>query len=167
MAKIGIMWYICPMLKKILLLGCFCLLITVSFVYAQTSTQPQPPPVDITITAPDNPQVGQEIPITIKVTPQADMRGDISCLLPKGVQPIHEKGIHIRPYHQRGLPDMERQKQYRFSLDLSRSLLKAGETKEFSFKVKISQKGSYNLRCVVNSQPKLGEKSAILTVNIN
>jgi hypothetical protein len=124
--------------------------------------------VDIAISAPDNLQTGQEIPITIKVTPQTDMHADISCLLPKGVMPIHGKGMHIMPYPQRGMfSNIERQKQYRLSVGLCRGLLKAGETKELIFKVKISQKGSYNLLCVVNSRVNRGEKNAALIINVH
>jgi hypothetical protein len=122
---------------------------------------------DIQFTTPVDSSAGAEIPVTMKITPQEDIRADISCLLPKGVMPVPGKGVHIMPYYQRGIPNMDRQKQYRFSAGLFRGLLKAGETKEFTFSIKAPQKGSYNLLGVVNSMPNWEEKDAVLTVNVN
>jgi hypothetical protein len=154
------------MIKKTLLF-CLCLLVTTPFVHAQTSTQPQPPPVDIVISAPNNPVVGTEIPITIKVKPQVDMHADISCALPLNVEPVYEKGVRIMPYHSRGIPNIKRQIQCRLSAGLWAGPLKAGETKEFTFKVKTTQKGSYLLICVVQALAKWGEKEGSLVVNVN
>jgi len=137
-----------------------------SAAYAQNSG-PQAPPVDIAISAPDNAVVGAMIPVTIKVTPSVDMHADISCLLPQGIMPVPEQGVRIMPYHPRGIPNIERIKQYRLIVNLWVGPMKANETKEFTFHVKAAQKGSYSLICVVQALAKWGEKEGSLTLNVN
>ena len=61
---------------------------------------------------------------------------------------------------------MERQKQYRISLDLLRGLLKAGDTKEVTFHIKAIQPGTYTLICIVQSFAKRAEKEASLLLNL-
>jgi hypothetical protein len=70
------------------------------------------------------------------------------------------------PYRQRRLPGPGRQKEYRFAAGLWVGPLRAGKTKEFIFHIKIAQKGSYQLVCIVDALAKWGVKEQPLIVNI-
>ncbi len=138
--------------------------------FAQTpvtsANAPQPPPVDIVFTAVNTPIAGQELILTLKVTPLEDMHADISCLLPEGVEPIREDGIMVRPYMDRQPHNQEQQIRYRYAIGLWVGPLTANTAKEFTFRVKASDKGNYGLIAHVEALAKWGIKEEPLAINI-
>ncbi len=108
--------------------------------FAQNSgtndNSPQSPPVDIVFTSVNSPVAGQELTLTLKVTPLEDMHADISCLLPEGIAPIREDGIMVRPYMDRQPYNQEQQVRYSYAIGLWVGPLTANTAKEFTFRIK-------------------------------
>ena len=125
------------------------------------------PPVTLEYSLSGTPQAGTPIAITIKVTPQADMHLDINCLLPQGVQPVIEQGIRIAPYREKFTPNPERQQNYYLGANLWVGLVKAGETKTFTFHITASKSGSYNFICLTDALKQWGQKELDFTVDVN
>ena len=67
------------------------------------------------------------------------------------------------PYHQHGLP----RPNYHLAVGLRHGPIKAGETKEFTFNIKVANKGAYTLICQVQTPGKWNVKEEPLTLNIN
>lgn len=133
--------------------------------FSQGTEQSQPP-VDIEFIAPGNPHINQGLTITIKVTPQKDINARLSCLLPIGVEPIKQKGAIILPYWDVYFFNKERKDKYLYAAELSLGLLKAGSPKEFAFRVKVSQKGSYEFLAILDAFSR-GKKEKVFLVEIN
>ena len=127
---------------------------------------PQSPPVDITFTVGTIFRVGEEVELKIKVTPQEDMHADISCLLPRGIEPVREEAVIVRPYRGRYPHDIKRRTNYMEAVALWTGPLEGGRTKEFSFRVVIPDKERYEFIARVQALAKWGvkEKSVIIDI---
>lgn len=160
-------------MKKILKLGQSILFIVVilaivSFsVFAQESVEPLPPPIEIIFITENVPQLDSETVLKLRATPLEDMHAEITCFLPEGIEPVREKGILVRPYiNDRDMLNIEQAIKYTEVVDLWIGQLRAGITKEFSFRVIIHNKERYKLIARVAALEKWGEKEAVLNINM-
>ncbi len=136
---------------------------------AASTGEPSSPPVNIEFTLENTPSVGEEAVLKLTVTPLEDMHADISCLLPEGIEVGREQGVMVRPYMGMGLeePLFHEQEQiiYTEVIELYVGLLKANITKEFTFRVIISDNQTYELIARVDALAKWGVKQKNLVIN--
>lgn len=156
-----------------------CLFFSVS-VFAQD--KPLPPPVDISFNFEGIPQIGKEVGIKVKVTPKEEMHAEITCFLPAGLEAITDKKDinlrHVRdeePYGQRYIKDNREKvrgnkdkKQIKpTALCLWLGPIKANETKEYIFQVKIPDSQRYEIVCRAQAMAKWGFKDESFVIDLN
>jgi hypothetical protein len=127
---------------------------------------PLPPPVNIEFTVVNTPQAGEETMLKVIVTPLEDMHADISCVLPEGVRLVMEEGLMLHPYMDRHLYNEQEFPLHREAIGLWVGPLAGGESKEFAFRVVISDRGSYGFLAIVEALSKWGIKKEVLVIDI-
>lgn len=143
------------------------LLISVGWIHdvAAQESQPLPPPVDIEFTSEGVSGMAEgELLIKVTVTPQEDMHADIRCLLPEGVEPQDAQGMMVSPSDESRFLDIPSDILYHQVIGLHVGPLKAGISKEFSFRIKITDHEQHELIVIVEALAKWGMKTQRLTV---
>ncbi|MGE5279452.1 MAG: hypothetical protein ACM3L6_01740 [Deltaproteobacteria bacterium] len=121
------------------------------------------PPVDIQFTFENTPMVEGEALLKVTVMPQEDMHVDISCLLPEGVEAVLNQGVSVRPHEESHGIDSDLSFSYKDEIILWVGPLKAGEPKEFLFKVKFLGSQNHELVARIKALAKWGVKDQVLS----
>ena len=126
-------------------------------------------PVNITFNVPNNPQAGQTVPVTVTVTPQQNVDGELNCILPAGVTAVQEPGVRVMPYHQQPgwgtSADHSMARQY--MVNFWAGSIPANGAKQFVFHITFANKGSYTFLCSFNAFTVGGGQAQYFTVNVN
>ena len=145
----------------------FILSLTFLFFINPLSAQdrPQPPPVSIEFELLNTPHTGEDAEILLRVTPEEDMHLDIGVLIPLKV--AVEKGeFIITPYKEPDPAKMPERNLFRKRIVFYAGEITALQTKEFTFKIKISDNLKHILLAHIVAQQKWGEAEKSLEINL-
>ena len=126
-----------------------------------------PPPVELQFSI-DNPPAGiGEVKLKLSLKALEDMHADISCLLPEGIEFVDNGSTNLRPSDEVKILDGDKPVFYPEAAELFVGPMVAGTTKEFSFSVRINNKGVYKLIARAQAMAIWGIKEEVLVIEIN
>ena len=134
-----------------------------SGVNAEEVSGPQPPPVDVEFTLMNNPKVGEEAEVRLKVTPREDMHLDIRILIPEGLETKYEDGFQIERDKNLIMEPVSDEK-YNQIITFYVGPVKEGETTEYISHLKILKQQKQKLILQIQDLMKYGFKQEIFEI---
>jgi hypothetical protein len=130
---------------------------------AQNTEGPQLPPVNVEFKLMNTPQVGGDAEIKLIVTPQEDMHIDISVLVPEGLKARPEDGFPIMPQNNASMNPVSSKSSAEL-INFWVGPVKAKDTKEYVFHIKISEQGKHSLVAQIRDLMQYGVKQEVLEI---
>ena len=124
---------------------------------------PQPPPVDVGFTLMNNPKVGEDAEVRLKVTPREDMHLDIRILIPEGLETKYEDGFQIERDKNLIMEPVSDEK-YNQIITFYVGPVKEGETTEYISHLKILKQQKQKLILQIQDLMKYGFKQEIFEI---
>lgn len=135
--------------------------ICASYAFSQTT-----PPADIVFSLQDTPQAGSEIILKLKVTPQEDIYGNISCIFPKEIKLLNEEEIRAEFYRDRYLHEEKEEISSQTIVLWVGPLLKEEGPKEFSLHLIIPNKERHEFIARVEAMSEWATKEEVFVIDL-